>query len=63
MTKELAALHMQKDAIIKENDFLKLHLENVSPEYANVLNYLITTNDRQYSDILTRIIEMERNLD
>lgn len=59
MIKELSLLYMQKEAIEKENEFYRKTIPHIEESYAEILNYLVKTNTRQYDDIVNRIIELE----
>ena len=63
MTKELSLLHMRKQAIELENEWYRKVIPNIEDRYAQIIEYLIATNNTQYNDILERIIEEERGIE
>lgn len=60
MLKELSILFMKKEAIELENEYYRSILPHIGDGYAQIIEYLIATNNTQYNEILEMIMEEDR---
>ena len=63
MPKELSLLYMKKQAIERENEYYRKIVPHVEDGYGQIIQYLISTNNVQYNDILEKIMEEERGVE